>query len=1098
MNMTLTAFIMVLLHAYHFVTFDSYTIEQKGEANFVTVDSLPMLTVNGAPWIPFKTLLIALSNYRQPIRIEVMEADTVKGVYIAPSPIPVRIDAEGAELRWSKEDSNIYSSSKLYPNKPFRYLVGHLMGVPTAAVTLYPVEFNPAQHEIVFNRKFRIETGDGYVTTEAARANFLRKIVVNADYIHSEDARKDANGFDYLIVTSSSLASYWQPLVDWKTHKGHSVALRTIEWIRSHYYGRDDAERLRNYLKTALDSGLVYLLLGGDTDVLPFRKAYAMNSYPTPQQGDTIPTDLYFSDLDGTWDANNNSVFGEVDDSVDLLPDIFVGRAPVSDAQDVQNFVNKVITYESASTTEHLTRGLFVASFLDANSDGGILKDMIIGDVGDSIAITRLYERDGWLTPQSFIGFINYGYNIINHNGHGNTWSMQAGSGYIYYSDFESLSNGPKYTGVLYSLGCWVAAFDDDCIAEEFVRSPSGGGFFVGNSRYGWYIPGFMSYGATDRMDIQFFHELLINRVARLGETLAAVKSMYAPVADGRNTYRWMEYALNLLGDPDVYIPVHVPQHLEVRLPDVVPPLSTALPITVQNNDGAPVEGARVTAVQNGVVSRAVTDFNGNALVEIQPSSGQIELYVWKDGYRMFSDTVQMSVGAPLELTSVDFNCGELLLYPEAVGTLTVALSNISAETLSNVVVHLSSGNYISFDDTTFQFVAVASGDTVFIESYLSVAPDAPQGDTDNILLSLSWDDGSDTMRIPVRFAWSELSIAGYRFSEVSPCGNGGISIDIVNTGRAPTSDEWLYPVSLSGHLTLQEDSIALASMEPHETTSVTLNFNIDCSVPTPYFAGFVLLPLSDTLWVSSGYTGYHYDFENGLDGWTVESPWHITSYRAHNGSHSLYCGSENTHTYPPDFTASAISPWMTAGVQPKLKFWTRFDTQAGWDFCIVRYQKVSDTTFHYLMSFDGPQDEWRKFEIPVRNVAPGTNIRIYFTFYSENNSYQLEGWYIDDVELVSSVTIPSSIDEEGSVPKDSKLILNLKQIGNSISVSWNGVVHELSAYDAAGRNVYHRRFGSDTHRTNISMASMPSGIYFVVARGENDIASSKVVFLKR
>ena len=55
--------------------------------------------------------------------------------------------------------------------------------------------------------------------------------------------------------------------------------------------------------------GKVAVLLGGDSDILPPR--YVDNSY-YPTAGSTlIPTDLYFACLDGNWNANGNSYFGE-------------------------------------------------------------------------------------------------------------------------------------------------------------------------------------------------------------------------------------------------------------------------------------------------------------------------------------------------------------------------------------------------------------------------------------------------------------------------------------------------------------------------------------------------------------------------------------------------------------------------------------------------------------------------------------------------------------------------------------------------------------------------------------------------------------------
>ncbi len=142
--------------------------------------------------------------------------------------------------------------------------------------------------------------------------------------------------FEYLIVTSDLLLPSFQPLVDWKTEKGIPAVIRTTSWISSNYSGRDLQEKIRNYIKKAYqDSGLVWVLLGGDTDVIPCR--FAKVDFET--YSEDIPSDLYYSDLDGNWDYDLDSWFGEPEDSLDMFPDVFVGRAPVTSTQQAERFV---------------------------------------------------------------------------------------------------------------------------------------------------------------------------------------------------------------------------------------------------------------------------------------------------------------------------------------------------------------------------------------------------------------------------------------------------------------------------------------------------------------------------------------------------------------------------------------------------------------------------------------------------------------------------------------------------------------------------------------------------------------------------------------
>ncbi len=1087
--------LLLLIQLSHTVTFNEFSIEQKGPASFVSVDSLPMLPIDGAPWIPFKTVLVALPTENSQITVRVVEADTVENLKISPSPIQLPTDSSSATVRLSSPAPEYYAKNAFYQRNPYEEKRGRFIGVDVVGLTLYPIQYNAVDGKVIFNRKFEIEIPQSHVIVSRDRAELLRPFVLNSDEIQAT-SQKENGGFDSLIVTSNALSRYWQPMINWKIHKGHRVALRTIEWIRTHYSGRDDAEKLRNYLKSAADSGLIYLLLGGDTDVLPYRKAYAMNSYPQPQEGDTIPADLYFSDLDGTWDANGNSVFGEVGDSVDLWPDIFVGRAPVSTPQDVQVFVNKVITYESNSDVAHLNRALFAASYLDDATDGGILKDMITERISDSVSVSHLYERDGMLTPGSFVGFVNYGYNLVNHNGHGNTWLMQAGSGYLSPSDFSNLSNAPQYVGVLYSLGCWVAAFDYDCIAETFVKAENGGGFFVGNSRYGWYIPGFSGYGPADAMDIEFFDILINRRVADLGATVAATKVLFVPIANGANTYRWMIYTLNLLGDPDLYIPIHALDELSVSVQNTIFRGASTVRVEVTNIDGTPIEGAHVTVVQGDGAYHEITDFNGEAVITTAPIEDFVQLYVWKGGYAMFERTIHAESEQPIEIAHIGFN--NPFLYPNGVDTLNATLVNRTPNGINDIHVSILAGEWLSAGDTAFHFSSIGGNDTVDIATSISVSPNAPYGARTTLRLVYSWENANtDTVSYTVRIASPELEVLDYRFSSVSHCGDGVLQVELVNSGHAPSNDIWLRPVISDSRLSLQPDSVNLQSVEPGDTVSVTFNFHVDCSVPQPYFVRLQILPFSDTLWLSTGYDGYAFDFEGSNDGWTLESPWHVSSYRHETGTSSLYCGNESSHSYPPNFVATAYSPWLTVGVKPILEFSSWFETQAGWDFCVVGFRTEMDTVFHYLTSFDGPSDGWETFNIPLNGVAPGDRIRLAFTFYSEDNDYQLEGWYIDNVHLYSDALSPSDVAEPIYHPIDADFV-RLEQIGNSIRASWDGCVDEIRVYNSAGRLVAMRKIAENGREAVIPMSNSPSGIYFVLLKGRRFVARKGILFLRK
>src|SRR5262245_22270949 len=111
----------------------------------------------------------------------------------------------------------------------------------------------------------------------------------------------EGSAVEELIVTRAALAPAFQRLAAWKTAKGVPTVVRTIEDIEaSGVHGSDVSETVRLYIRAAyLDWGVRFVLLGGDTDIIPPRYATAeFLGLSNP------PTDLYYACLDGDWNAN--------------------------------------------------------------------------------------------------------------------------------------------------------------------------------------------------------------------------------------------------------------------------------------------------------------------------------------------------------------------------------------------------------------------------------------------------------------------------------------------------------------------------------------------------------------------------------------------------------------------------------------------------------------------------------------------------------------------------------------------------------------------------------------------------------------------------
>jgi hypothetical protein len=157
-------------------------------------------------------------------------------------------------------------------------------------------------------------------------------------------------GPEYIIVTSRSLAGPLEELAQYKTSVGIQAEVAFIEDILSLQSGRDDAERLREYLET----------------VIPVRYAHHNSTEIQPVLAAQQICDLYFADLTGAWDIDGDNVWGEVAiDGADLQPELLVGRLPFNRLDETANYVAKLIEYETnpgRGESDYLNRAMFFSS----------------------------------------------------------------------------------------------------------------------------------------------------------------------------------------------------------------------------------------------------------------------------------------------------------------------------------------------------------------------------------------------------------------------------------------------------------------------------------------------------------------------------------------------------------------------------------------------------------------------------------------------------------------------------------------------------------------------------------------------------------------
>jgi hypothetical protein len=676
---------------------DEVSIAPDGEFAKVALTGCASITDVGKPELPVKVLRFVVP---QDMRVEDVTFSFLSETELPGTHriLPAQKQVPTGEVpEWTAPDSEIYGSDDLFPASRVEYLGdGYLGGYRIASVAVYPLQYAPRSGRLFLasDISVQLELAPGAnrsvmrerMTTNSAElyrsiveglvdnpqdvAGRLSNVTVE-DGIGEEGFSPrytpslEGSPVEYVIITTDEFAPYFNDLVEWKTKKGVPTVIRTVAWIEDNYPGGcDTTERIRAFIKDAYESwGTTFFLLGGDTNIVPARRV--LSAY---YGGNEIINDLYYSDLDGNWDLDGDSRFGEgyagvtaPGDSVDLYPDVFVGRAPAATTTEAETFVDKTLRYVKNPDPIFAERNLYLAEVLfpydweqgDLISTDGAqhVVEPVLPLIPPEIHTAKVYQNyepypESYpLTAQAAIDSINMGYNIVAHVGHGNKDILRASKNdYILVEDVDALHNGIEKCGFMWMLNCTTTAIEYDCIGEHFMNNPNGGSTFLfGPTRY--------CFPTTAKDYFYTWHELLYGGVDRAGVVCALCKVPYVPDSTYDNTDRWTQMTYLLLGDPEARLWTKRPKPISVVHDSSVPLGPTDLTVTVI--DPSPVDSAYVCVVKGEeVYARGYTNASGQAVLSFTPrTTGSMTITVTSRNHLPYEDTIGVTSSTNPHLT---------------------------------------------------------------------------------------------------------------------------------------------------------------------------------------------------------------------------------------------------------------------------------------------------------------------------------------------------------------------------------------------------------------------------------------------------------------
>lgn len=365
-------------------SFGSLCLSEGDNGKKVSIDGLSAYNQTGMPDLPSKTVKVLLPAGKKvkSIQVKASKEQVYKDIIVEPAKAAGVISNTISYQDDTLYNYEVYEGSEKYPyDNHSNGKVSDTRGFSVFTMMLYPVTYQNKILSYTPNMQVRIKLADDngekeYYPIQGDEV-FLDNNTENIEAVTSyyKQIRKmnsPAVGvsllgnvtIDYIIITNSTLAPKFQTLADYKATKGLATAVVKTEDIYASYTGRDNAEKIRNFIKEAYQVNKIkYVLLGGDGDnasdqgsaIIPTRVLHIDSIEDTKMPA--IAADIYYGCLQGDYDSNANNIFGEVTDGekgkdVDLTYDVYVGRAPVDDITEADNFIQKTINYERSQKAE--------------------------------------------------------------------------------------------------------------------------------------------------------------------------------------------------------------------------------------------------------------------------------------------------------------------------------------------------------------------------------------------------------------------------------------------------------------------------------------------------------------------------------------------------------------------------------------------------------------------------------------------------------------------------------------------------------------------------------------------------------------------------
>jgi len=409
---------------------------------------------SGDPAIPAKPIRILLPqgtsfkdisiSFTEKRNIHTQEKGiNLKEIPIVPFQKQIPIGSEPPEMLDFNQHTYNYKTS--VPEKLYDHVrIGYCRGYTILSLTLYPVDYNPSEGLLfyypVMNIHVDLDASDMINTLYRGLPDdetWVNSLVMNPEISESYEeplsfnerydgglcnpSDNNGQGYDYIVITTDALYDFtetynWDDLLNKKESEGLEATKVKVEdivscndyWNTANSLFNDTAALIREFCTDAYqDWETQYILIGGDDNGVNKIERREMDSAAESN----VETDIYWTHLDNSFNADEDSDWGEEEDGgFDFYSEMYSGSIPCDEGIDVSNWLTKSFYYADSIEKDYLDNAAFYGGDTTWDCQGDTV-----------IEFSAIFGTDDWMGPNpegdgpypSWLGF-QYGFETWN------------------------------------------------------------------------------------------------------------------------------------------------------------------------------------------------------------------------------------------------------------------------------------------------------------------------------------------------------------------------------------------------------------------------------------------------------------------------------------------------------------------------------------------------------------------------------------------------------------------------------------------------------------------------------------------------------------